>query len=341
MSYLEIQDLTQSYQNIHVLEHLSINVEEGKFISLLGPSGCGKSTLLRSICGLLRADSGKIIVDGKDITYESVQKRNIGMVFQSYALFPNMTVYENIAFGLKVQKIKPDEIKKKVLYYLDLVSLNGKENRYPNELSGGQQQRVALARAIVNHPKILLLDEPLSALDAQIRRRLRGLIRELQQKLKMTVLFVTHDQEEAIAISDYIYVMNNGKFEQSDTPEDLYLRPKTKFVAGFIGNYNLLTHQQLIDVLEQSDNNGKIEKADVYAIRPEAFMKQPAGNSECVTLKGVVKEKNMIGNTIRYAIDVHDVTITYEMLHQPESHSELGQEVTLYLRHSDVLPLKD
>ncbi|SFG74918.1 ABC transporter ATP-binding protein [Sporolactobacillus nakayamae] len=336
MNYLEIQNLTQSYQNTQILKNLSINVEKGKFISLLGPSGCGKSTLLRSICGLIKTDSGKILVDGKDITNESVQQRNIGMVFQSYALFPNMTVYENIAFGLKVKKLKANEIKKKVMYYLDLVSLTGKENRYPNELSGGQQQRVALARAIVTQPKILLLDEPLSALDAQIRRRLRNQIRELQQKLKITVLFVTHDQEEAIAISDHIFVMNNGKFEQSDTPENLYLRPKTKFVASFIGHYNVVSDQQLTQIV--SDTN-QIGKANFYAIRPEAFMTHPVPDTECYTVKGVIENKKITGNTIRYAIDVQNVPLTFEVLHQQESHTEPGQGATLYLRRSDILPL--
>ncbi|MFX3617673.1 MAG: ABC transporter ATP-binding protein [Sporolactobacillus sp.] len=339
MSYLEIQHLTQSYQKATVLKDLSINVEKGKFISLLGPSGCGKSTLLRVLCGLITLDSGKVIVDSKDITFEKPQKRNIGMVFQSYALFPNMTVFENVAFGLKEKKLSSEEIKKQALHYLSLVSLDGKEKRYPNELSGGQQQRVALARAIVTHPKILLLDEPLSALDAQIRRRLRGMIRELQQKLNMTVLFVTHDQEEAISISDYIYVMNNGKFEQSDTPENLYLKPRTEFVARFIGNYNVLAEEQLARVILNNDRSG-IKAANMYAIRPEAFVDQPKTNQEYLVLKGTIKRKNIIGNIIHYDIDVNGVDIKYEKMHQSEAYADPGQEIRLFLNRLEVLPLE-
>lgn len=209
MSFVEIKNLEKSFGDTKVLKKLNLNIEEGEFITLLGPSGCGKSTLLRCIAGLNSIDRGEIFIDEKDMTNVIPKDRNIGMVFQNYALFPNMTVWENIEFGLKMKKEKNYD--EKIKNIIDMVELNGKENYYPNELSGGQQQRVAFARALITRPKILLLDESLSALDAKIRKSLRDKLRKIQKQLGITTIFVTHDQEEALAVSDRVFVMNKGE----------------------------------------------------------------------------------------------------------------------------------
>ena len=220
-----------------VLNNISLTLKKGEFATLLGQSGCGKSTLLRSIAGLEGVDVGRILIDGKDITNLSPRQREVGMVFQSYALFPNMTVFDNIAYGLKMKKVK--NIKSRVKKMIDMVDLIGKEESYPHQLSGGQQQRVALARALVMEPKVLLLDEPLSALDAKIRKSLQKELKRIQKELDITTIFVTHDQEEAMTMSDRIFVMNKGKVVQSGSPSEIYTSPVNTFVAKFIGNYNV------------------------------------------------------------------------------------------------------
>lgn len=222
------------------LEIPELEVESGEMMTLLGPSGCGKTTTLRIIAGLEKPDSGRVFFDETDVTNLEPGKRNIGIVFQDYALFPHMTVFENVAFGLEMRKLPRDEIKKKVEWALELVGLKGFENRYPEQLSGGQQQRVALARALVIEPQVLLLDEPLSNLDAKIRERLRGEIRRIQKELGITTIYVTHDQEEAMAVSDRIAVMNSGRIEGIGKPLELYYHPKTEFVAKFLGLSNIL-----------------------------------------------------------------------------------------------------
>lgn len=237
MSFVEIKNLEKSFGDTKVLKKLNLNIEEGEFITLLGPSGCGKSTLLRCIAGLNSIDRGEIFIDEKDMTNVIPKDRNIGMVFQNYALFPNMTVWENIEFGLKMKKEKNYD--EKIKNIIDMVELNGKENYYPNELSGGQQQRVAFARALITRPKILLLDESLSALDAKIRKSLRDKLRKIQKQLGITTIFVTHDQEEALAVSDRVFVMNKGEISQSGTPEEIYTNPANEFMVDFIGNYNI------------------------------------------------------------------------------------------------------
>ncbi|WP_234919209.1 ABC transporter ATP-binding protein, partial [Aeromonas veronii] len=240
MFHLEVNQLHKSYGDTKVFEGIEFGIRKGELVTLLGPSGCGKSTLLRALAGLTPVDGGQVRVAGEDITWQEPQKRGIGMVFQSYALFPNMTVRDNVAFGLKMKPQPGRDLVASVQEALALVELTGFERRYPAELSGGQRQRVALARALVVQPRILLLDEPLSALDARIRRSLRQQIREIQQRLELTTIFVTHDQEEALTMSDRIFLMNKGSIVQSGTPEEIYTRPADAFVAGFIGNYNLL-----------------------------------------------------------------------------------------------------
>ncbi|WP_041083534.1 ABC transporter ATP-binding protein [Thermotoga profunda] len=236
MAFLEIVDVSVAYQNnVVVLKNLSLSVEKGSFLSLLGPSGCGKTTTLRTLAGFISPMNGKIIVNGKDYTRVPPHKRNMGIVFQSYALFPHLNVFENIAFGLKMRKLNKSEIDQRVKRAIDLVGLSGLEYRLPSQLSGGQQQRVGIARAIVIEPDVLLMDEPLSNLDANLRIEMRNEIRRIQQKLGITTIYVTHDQSEAVALSDQIAVMNNGKIVQLDTPKEVFSNPKTRFVANFMG----------------------------------------------------------------------------------------------------------
>lgn len=242
MSYLEIKNVNKYYGKFHALKNINLTIEKGEFISFLGPSGCGKTTLLRVISGLEELNSGNIFLKGKDISNLHPSKRNFSIVFQSYALFPNMTVWENIAYGLENKKMPKDKIKDKVLEVLEMVGLAGISGKYPNEMSGGQQQRVALARAIALEPDVLLLDEPLSALDAKVREKLRNDIKMLQKKLGLTAIMVTHDQEEALSVSDKIMVMQSGVVMQVGTPREIYEKPNSLFVADFIGKINFLTN---------------------------------------------------------------------------------------------------
>ncbi|MCJ8012625.1 ABC transporter ATP-binding protein [Paenibacillus sp. KQZ6P-2] len=317
MSYVQIDQAFKQFGKSVVLQQVSLNVEKGELVTLLGPSGCGKSTLLRCIAGLESLDSGTISVNGKDISQLPPQRRNVGMVFQSYALFPNMTVFDNIAFGLKMQKLAREQITAKVNQAIELVHLSGKESSYPHQLSGGQQQRVALARALVTEPDILLLDEPLSALDAKIRKSLQSDLRSIQRDLKMTMIFVTHDQEEAMTISDRIFVMNNGEIAQQGKPEHIYASPKNEFVARFIGSYNVLTGRDLIRLTGQSMKPG------TYAIRPEVMELHPSGEAHTFThdrglwLEGVISSMIVRGNVRRYEVQSQDVTLTIDELNVP------------------------
>lgn len=240
MSRLEIVDVHKSFGKNHVVKGINLTVDNGEFICLLGPSGCGKTTLLRMIAGLAETDEGKIVVDGRNITDLPPDKRSNGMVFQNYALFPHMTVEQNIAYGLKRRKVDKKDIKERVMGALETVRLAGLAKRYPKELSGGQQQRVALARALVMNPDLLLLDEPLSNLDAKLRKEMRLEIRNIQKKMNITTIFVTHDQEEALTMADTIAIMNNGIVEQLGSPLEMYENPRTQFVAAFIGGTNLI-----------------------------------------------------------------------------------------------------
>ena len=268
MSYITINDLSLSFGENKVLKDISLNIEKGELITLLGPSGCGKSTLLRVFAGLETFQEGEVYLDGEEISEVAPKERNVGMVFQSYALFPNMTVFQNIAFGLSIKKMAKKEIKENVMDALKLVNLEDKADFYPEQLSGGQQQRISLARSLVTKPKVLLLDEPLSALDAKIRKQLQMDIRALQKKLGITMIFVTHDQEEAMILSDRIFVMSEGKIMQQATPAELYGKPKNHFVASFIGNYNILSSNELksLDPAFLPKNN-----KNNYAIRSETI----------------------------------------------------------------------
>ena len=264
MSYITFKNICKSYDNkTQVLKGIDLEVEEGELLTLLGPSGCGKSTLLRCLAGLEQVQQGHILLEGRDITDLDARQRQIGMVFQQYSLFPNMTVEQNMAFGLKIQRLSKAEIKDRITEALAMVGLQDKADAYPAQLSGGQQQRVALARAIVTRPKVLLLDEPLSAIDAKLRKSLQVEIRRIQKQLNITTIFVTHDQDEAMVMSDRICLLNCGKIEQMDTPIAIYTHPRTKFAAGFIGSYNVL------EPLEFGRVTGDIDlPAQPIAIRP-------------------------------------------------------------------------
>ncbi|MDH6232307.1 putative spermidine/putrescine transport system ATP-binding protein [Mesorhizobium soli] len=240
MTALTIDRINKRYGNLHILKDISVSIAQGEFVSLLGPSGCGKTTTLRCIAGFERPDSGRILFGERDVTRALPEHRDIGMVFQSYALFPHMTVAENLSFGLEVRKVVPAERKRRITEVLSMVRLQGYEARFPRELSGGQQQRVALARALVIEPSVLLLDEPLANLDATLRDEMRFFIRDLQQRVGITSIYVTHDQSEAIVMSDKIVVMNSGVISQFGTPRDIYERPASQTVAGFIGRSNTI-----------------------------------------------------------------------------------------------------
>jgi putative spermidine/putrescine transport system ATP-binding protein len=238
VAYLELRNVCKAYSGVDVVHGFTLDIEKGTLVSFLGPSGCGKTTTLRMIAGFEQLDAGSIELDGADITAVPPNRRDIGMVFQAYALFPNKTVRDNIAFGLRMKRTPRPEIAKKVDAVLEMVRLQETASRFPHQLSGGQQQRIALARALAVRPRVLLLDEPLSALDAEVRVALRGEIRRIQSELRITTVYVTHDQEEALSISDRVVVMNKGLIEQVGTPEEIYRMPRTRFVATFIGTAN-------------------------------------------------------------------------------------------------------
>lgn len=237
---VKLENVSKKYNNKYIIKDLSIEVYQGEFLTLLGPSGCGKTTVLRMISGLETATTGKIYIDDKDVTNLDPTKRQVNTIFQNLALFPHMTVFDNIAFGLKMQKVKKEEIKTRVKKIIKLVKLEGLENRLPSQLSGGQQQRVAIARGIVTNPKVLLLDESLCSLDLKLKRQMQIELKKIQKKLGITFIYVTHDQDEALTMSDRIVILNNGLIEQNDTPENIYKKPITTFVADFIGESNII-----------------------------------------------------------------------------------------------------
>ncbi|MGG2397565.1 ABC transporter ATP-binding protein [Pseudomonas sp. SH1-B] len=324
MSFLSIQNLHKSYGDTRIFSDINCEIGQGEFVTLLGPSGCGKSTLLRCIAGLTGVDGGQILLDGQDLVPLTPQKRGIGMVFQSYALFPNMTVAQNVAFGLRMQKVAKAESAKRVQEALDMVELGEFATRYPHQLSGGQCQRVALARSLVTRPRLLLLDEPLSALDARIRKHLREQIRAIQQELNLTTIFVTHDQEEALTMSDRIFLMNAGKIVQSGDAETLYTAPVDAFAAGFIGNYNLLEADVASRLLEQPVNSR-------VAIRPEAIAFAGSG------IAAQVVSHSLLGNVVRYRVDARGVELFVDVLNR--SADELygaGQQVNLQIDVSAI-----
>ena len=244
---IDLKNITKTYDDTDVLKDINLYIRDGEFLTLLGPSGCGKTTMLRLIAGFTLPDNGQILVDGKDISGVPPYRRQVNTVFQKYALFPHLNVFDNIAFGLKIQKLPKDEIESRVNEMMELVNLAGYGSRYIDQLSGGQQQRVAIARALVNRPRVLLLDEPLGALDLKLRKGMQIELKRMQQKLGITFIYVTHDQEEALTMSDTIVVMNEGVIQQIGTPADIYNEPKNVFVAKFIGESNIIPGVMLED----------------------------------------------------------------------------------------------
>lgn len=305
MSYLNVQQLNKHYGSTQVFENINFSADEGEFVTLLGPSGCGKSTLLRCLAGLADVDSGQIVLGDQDLTLLPPQQRGIGMVFQSYALFPNMTVADNVAFGLKMLRLPVQERRTRLEQVLELVELRSYAERFPHQLSGGQCQRVALARSLVTRPRLLLLDEPLSALDARIRKHLREQIRRIQQELKLTAIFVTHDQEEALTMSDRVVLMNNGRIVQHGSAEMLYSRPVNAFAAGFIGNYNLLSAGQAMRLTGMSYR-------EQVAVRPESIILLPEGQGIAAT----VIAHRLLGNVIRYRVQAREVELWVDVLNR-------------------------
>ena len=328
MSYLSISKVTKQFGDTVVVDDFNLDIEKGEFVSFLGPSGCGKTTTLRMVAGFEIPTSGKILLDGADITDKAPNQRNVGMIFQSYALFPNMTVAQNIGFGLRVRKEAEDVVRQRVEEMIKLINLEKHANKYPYQLSGGQQQRVSLARALAIHPQVLLLDEPLSALDAKIRISLRSEIRAIQKKLGITAIFVTHDQEEALSISDRIVVMNTGLMEQVGTPFEIYNFPKTRFVANFVGSLNTTDAEVLdpemglvsmdgvkFEAAEGTDARKKGDKVKI-AIRPERLSfasEQKKANVVDATIENIT----FLGSVVRIQVKIGNTKFNMDTFNNP------------------------
>ncbi|MCD6343723.1 MAG: ABC transporter ATP-binding protein [Spirochaetaceae bacterium] len=337
MASIELEKINKNFPGVKALNSVSQKIESGEFFTLLGPSGCGKTTLLRTIAGFYEQDSGHIYLSDKVIDNVPAFKRDTGMVFQSYAVFPHMTVYENVAFGLKTRKVNDSEIKERVHRALEQVHLTGYESRTPDQLSGGQQQRVGLARAMVIEPKVLLMDEPLSNLDAKLRVEMRTEIRNMQKLLGITTVYVTHDQEEALAISDKIAVMNFGVVQQVGTPWEIYKEPANLFVASFVGDINVIngaslgTEVGLTSILV--DKNQSKENINI-AIRPEelSIVTDEVSGDEFSCIPGVIEKSSFIGSLIRYSVDCgNDVTLTVE-LHKPQSEAFMPNGTSIFVK---------
>ena len=353
MSTVDVRlvEVVKQFGDVAAVDHISLDVQDGEFFSLLGPSGCGKTTTLRMIGGFEEPTSGLIELQGQDVTWLPPYKRNVNTVFQNYALFPHLTIFENVAFGLRRKKVKSSEVKTRVTDMLKLVELPGFERRKPNQISGGQAQRVALARALINRPAVLLLDEPLGALDLKLRKQMQVELKRIQQEVGITFIYVTHDQEEAMTMSDRIAVMNRGRYEQLGDPESLYERPTTRFVAGFLGVSNLLPGtitggaDSYAVVRLDDDTNVRVPKAltngatavDV-GIRPEKIRLLAAGASApdgaTNLLTGVVADASYVGVSTQYIIETRAgkrLTV-YEQNVERTSHSSLhrtGDDVRL------------
>ena len=311
MARVDLQHISKSYPGLKVLDDITLGIKSGEFFTLLGPSGCGKTTLLRTVAGFNRQDSGEVLVDGKRIDDMPAHRRNIGMVYQDYAIFPHMNVADNVAFGLVMRRRPPREVVERTARALDLVHLGGLAARLPHELSGGQQQRVALARAVVINPQILLMDEPLSNLDAQLRVELRDDIRDLQRSLGITTIYVTHDQEEALVISDRICVMRGGRVHQIGPPQDIYAKPATLFVASFVGAMNVIPGVAIGPDGEVALGDGVQRLAGLagrgratLAIRPEdVIVEDHAADEPAIALTGVVTKATFAGREAYYRVE--------------------------------------
>jgi len=349
MAFIEIRDLYKRYRKVVAVNRIRLEIEEGEMLTLLGPSGCGKTTTLRCIAGLEVPEEGDIIIDGRPMLsqgFVAPSKRGIGMVFQNYAVWPHMRVLNNVAYGLKLQKISKAEIRERALTVLEMVGLKGLEDRYPSQLSGGQQQRVALARALVRNPKVLLLDEPLSNLDAKLREKMRFEIKSLVRRMGITAVYVTHDQAEAMVISDRIVVMESGNVAQIGSPEEIYDQPTNRFVADFIGTTNLIAgevvemfpEEGLVKVrtsfsdrllCRPTDHQSVIrgQKAEI-SIRPEDVAVYVADEGQADNMvRGVIEHKAYLGNFLYFFVNVGDAMIRVQVAH----HLPMEEGDSLYL----------
>lgn len=352
MADLRIEKLSKYFGEFKAIDNANVHINEGEFFTLLGPSGCGKTTLLRTIAGFYQQEKGHLYFGDRCMDRVPAHKRNIGMVFQNYAIFPHLTVFDNVAYGLKARKIKKEEIEKRVMDALEMVELAHLRDRQPAQLSGGQQQRIALARAVVIHPGLLLMDEPLSNLDAKLRVKMRSEIRTLQKRLNITTIYVTHDQEEALAVSDRIAVLDQGKIQQIGQPHEIYLSPQNQFVANFVGTtnfiksqakYNTTTNQLEVYVAEEvfmcsaeRAYDGKV----LYSIRPEQLkLMRNKEDAPSPTVQGTIINVTFLGEKIEYEIElksgqtvqVNDHAITHSQLRH------VGETVYIYLNPIDAV----
>jgi putative spermidine/putrescine transport system ATP-binding protein len=352
MSFLAIRQLEKSFGATRVVERFDLDVGKGEFVSLLGPSGCGKTTVLRMIAGFETPSAGEILIEGKDVVETPTRQRNVGMVFQAYALFPNLSVANNVGFGLKIAGAPKAEIAARVEEMLKLIGLSDLAARWPYQLSGGQQQRVALARALAVRPRLLLLDEPLSALDAKIRVSLRHEIRDIQRELGITTIFVTHDQEEALSLSDRVVVMHKGRVAQVGAPHEIYNRPVSRFVANFVGTLNTLTvkvenaaagvatlggERFLLPFPVTPDAKGEVE----LGLRPESI-RLGASPGRDVTMHATLQEVSFLGSVIRLRARVGEQSLSLDAFnHADAPPPRIGGETAISFRSADLIPLAD
>jgi len=334
-----LENLTRRFGTTKALDGFTLHIEPGEFVALLGPSGCGKTTALRVLAGFERPDIGKVVVDGQDVVHIPAQKRDMGMVFQSYSLFPNMSARDNVAFGLQLRHQRGAKRRARAEELLELVGLAEHSAKYPHQLSGGQQQRVALARALAIEPRVLLLDEPLSALDAKVRAELRDQIRALQQRLMITTVFVTHDQEEALSMADRVCVMSRGRAEQIATPAELYSRPSTEFVAQFVGISSRVNVVRTGDTVALFGRDVKIRGAAPDGAESLDALLRPEDVDVVVnpTGLGIITHKSFLGATTRLEVGIGGAAVKADILSSGADVFELGTRVDLVANARDVL----